>query len=134
MSEAENGGYGRPPRRTRFQPGQSGNPRGRPKGARSTGTIVTGLLNRKVSLTSAGQRRQVPLKEAIIMRMAEAALKGDLKAAAALFALAGRGQALAESAAGAAGTEPALTSHEQADKAIIASFLARQAPEPPSGE
>ncbi len=127
MSEDENGGYGRPPRRTRFQPGQSGNPRGRPKGARSTGTIVTGVLNRKVSLTSAGQRRQVPLKEAIIMRMAEAALKGDLKAAAALFAL-------AERAAGAAGTEPALTSHDQADEAIIASFLARQVPEPPSRE
>ena len=127
MSEDEDVGYGRPPRRTRFQPGQSGNPRGRPKGARSTGTIVTGVLNRRVSLTSAGQRRQVPLKEAIIMRMAEAALKGDLKAAAALLSL-------AERAAGAAGTEPALTSHEQADKAIIASFLARQTPEAPSGE
>ena len=126
MSEDEDVGYGRPPRRTRFRPGQSGNPCGRPKGARSTGTIVTGVLNRKVSLTSAGQRRQVPLKEAIIMRMAEAALKGDLKAAAALLAL-------AERAAGAAGIEPALTSHDQADEAIIASFLARQAPDPSDG-
>src|ERR671912_1326068 len=105
MSEDEDVGYGRPPRRTRFRPGQSGNPRGRPKGARSTGTIVTGVLNKKVSLTSAGQRRQVPLKEAIVLRMAEAALKGDLKAAAALFAL-------AERAAGTAGTESALTSHD----------------------
>jgi hypothetical protein len=26
-------GYGRPPMMTRFRPGQSGNPRGRPKGA-----------------------------------------------------------------------------------------------------
>lgn len=127
MSEDEDVGYGRPPRRTRFRPGQSGNPRGRPKGARSTGTIVTGVLNKKVSLTSAGQRRQVPLKEAIVLRMAEAALKGDLKAAAALFAL-------AERAAEAAEMEPALTPPDEADETIIASFLARQIPEPPSGE
>jgi hypothetical protein len=127
MSEDKDVGYGRPPRRTRFRPGQSGNPRGRPKGARSTGTIVTGVLNRKVSLTSAGQRRQVALKEAIVLRMAEAALKGDLKAAAALFSL-------AERAAEAAEMEPALTPQDQADETIIASFLARQTPEPPSGE
>ena len=48
MSEGEDGepdlepsvanervGYGRPPTTTRFRPGQSGNPRGRPKGARN---------------------------------------------------------------------------------------------------
>jgi hypothetical protein len=68
--EDENAGYGPPPRRTRFKPGQSGNPRGRPKGARSTGTIVTGVLGRKVSLTAGGRQRQMPLKEAIILRMA----------------------------------------------------------------
>ena len=28
-------GYGKPPRATRFQPGKSGNPNGRPKGAKS---------------------------------------------------------------------------------------------------
>ena len=127
MSEDEDVGYGRPPRRTRFRPGQSGNPRGRPKGARSTGTIVTGVLNKKVSLTSAGQQRQVPLKEAIVLRMAEAALKGDLKAAAALFSL-------AERAAQAADTEPTSAPEDQADEVIIAGFLARQIPEPSSEE
>src|ERR687890_2610739 len=106
MSEDKDVSYGRPPRRTRFRPGQSGNPRGRPKGARSTGTIVTSVLNKKVSLTSASQRRQVPLKEAIVLRMAEAALKGDLKAAAALFGL-------AERAAEAAEMEPALTPQDE---------------------
>jgi hypothetical protein len=31
-------GYGRPPLATRFRAGQSGNPRGRPKGARNLST------------------------------------------------------------------------------------------------
>ena len=33
-------GYGRPPREHRFRPGQSGNPRGRPKGAQSLASQV----------------------------------------------------------------------------------------------
>jgi hypothetical protein len=124
--DEEDVGYGRPPRRTRFKPGQSGNPHGRPKGTRSTGTIVTGVLNRKVSLTAGGRQRQVPLKEAIIMRMADSALKGDLKAASALLAL-------AERTAGS--PDVASSAHQdQDDEAIISSFLARQAPEPSSGE
>ena len=28
-------GYGKPPKESRFQPGQSGNPRGRPRGAKN---------------------------------------------------------------------------------------------------
>lgn len=127
MSDEEDVGYGHPPRRTRFKPGQSGNPRGRPKGARSTGTIVTGVLNRKVSLAAGGRQRQVPLKEAIILRIADSALKGDLKAASALLALAER---TAQTA-----TDAASSAHQdQDDEAIISNFLARQTPEPSSGE
>ena len=37
-------GYRRPPVRTRFGPGQSGNPRGRPKGARNLSTVVAAAL------------------------------------------------------------------------------------------
>ena len=33
--DAEKVGYGRPPLTTRFKPGESGNPRGRPKGSKS---------------------------------------------------------------------------------------------------
>jgi hypothetical protein len=58
--------------------------------------------------------------------MAESAVKGDLKAAAALFALAERA---------AQPTDAAPSAHQdQADDEIIASFLARQAPDPASGE
>ena len=33
-------GYGRPPKATQFKPGRSGNPRGRPKGAKSEDTMI----------------------------------------------------------------------------------------------
>lgn len=112
-------GYGRPPRATRFRPGQSGNPRGRPKGAHNTGTIVKDVLARKVSLNGAGGRRQVAVKEAIVLRMAEAALKGDLKAAAAVLALDARHAPPSEV------TGPVASDRD--DEALIANFLARHA-------
>src|SRR5258708_33036230 len=36
-------GYGKPPRETRFANGQSGNPRGRPSGAKNFKTLLIGL-------------------------------------------------------------------------------------------
>jgi Family of unknown function (DUF5681) len=52
-------GYGRPPMTTRFRPGQSGNPRGRPKGARNLSTIVAAALSERVAINENGRRRQI---------------------------------------------------------------------------
>ena len=38
-------GYGRPPRHTRFAKGQSGNPRGRPCGAKNFTTLLEEALD-----------------------------------------------------------------------------------------
>jgi hypothetical protein len=38
-------GYGKPPRDTRFPKGQSGNPRGRPSGAKNLKTLLSEALN-----------------------------------------------------------------------------------------
>jgi hypothetical protein len=44
-------GYGRPPLATRFRLGQSGNLRGRPKGARNFSTVIASALSERVAVT-----------------------------------------------------------------------------------
>jgi hypothetical protein len=74
-------GYGKPPSEHRFKPGQSGNPRGRPKGAKNTATLLRELLDRKIEVRTASSVRKISVREAILTRFAEAALKGDTKSA-----------------------------------------------------
>lgn len=78
-------GYGKPPRHTQFKPGQSGNPRGRPKGSRSLAATVRKVLGRKIPVIERGQRKLVSADEAMLHRYLEMALKGDVKAGAFLF-------------------------------------------------
>lgn len=73
-------GYGRPPKAHQFKPGESGNPSGRRKGAKSEATILREILNRKVTIRQGDQARKVSLFEAILLKSAEEALRGDLKA------------------------------------------------------
>jgi len=73
-------GYGRPPLRNRFKPGQSGKPKGRPRGSRNTSTIVSEVLDRKITIKSGGRRKQVQIREVMITCAVEAGLQGNLKA------------------------------------------------------
>src|SRR5205085_8379360 len=78
-------GYGRPPQAHQFKPGCSGNPRGRPKGSKNEATILHGILNRKIDVRQGGTSRKIAVLEAILMRFAEEALKGNTKSAAFLL-------------------------------------------------
>jgi hypothetical protein len=78
-------GFGRPPRHTRFKPGQSGNPRGRPKGAKNVATALEKELNACVTITESGKRRRVPKRTVIAKHLVNNAAQGDLKAMAVLF-------------------------------------------------
>src|ERR1700722_7852192 len=61
-------GYGRPPRKTRFQPGKSGNPRGRPKVERPLGDALREELQRQIEVVNErGDKRKVPAID-VIMR------------------------------------------------------------------
>ena len=80
-------GKGRPPLHTRFKPGQSGNPRGRPKGIKNSKVLLANALNRKIPINEGGRRRTVSVLEAILMRFVSMGLKGDLKVIMALLGM-----------------------------------------------
>jgi hypothetical protein len=95
-------GYGRPPKHTRFKPGQSGNPNGRPKGHRNFKTDVVDMLKTPVTVRENGRARQVSTQEATLLRLRERALGGDQRALDRIIELAARygHEEVAESAAG----------------------------------
>jgi hypothetical protein len=78
-------GYGKPPRANQFKPGQSGNPKGRPKGAKSEATILHELLQQKIDLNHRGKTRKITILEAMLRRIAEDSLKGNTRSAAFLL-------------------------------------------------
>ena len=77
--ESEEVGYGKPPRRHQFKPGQSGNPKGRKKGVKNEVTILQELLQHKVALNERGKTRKITLFEAIFRKVAEDGLRGNIK-------------------------------------------------------
>jgi Family of unknown function (DUF5681) len=73
-------GYSRPPSWSQFQPGQSGNPKGRPKGARNASSLAREALERMVSIQVKGTWRKMTMRKAAYLRLAERAVTGDAKA------------------------------------------------------
>jgi hypothetical protein len=78
-------GYRRPPTEHQFKPGQSGNRKGRPKGSRNTATLLREILDRKIEVRSSSTVRKISVREAMLTRFTESALKGDTKSAAFLL-------------------------------------------------
>ncbi len=72
-------GYGRPPEATKFRPGQSGNPSGRPKGSKNLATLVLKHLQTKVTVRENGrERRMSKLDVGLTKMMNRFAEKGEL--------------------------------------------------------
>lgn len=70
-------GYGKPPQRTRFKPGESGNPRGRPRGSKNLALLLEEELKQRVTINENGRRRRITKQAAIIKHMVNKALSGD---------------------------------------------------------
>src|SRR5713101_5484945 len=81
-------GYCHPPEHTRFKAGQSGNPRGRPRGALNMATVLERTLREKVIINENGRRRKITKLEAALKQLTNKAAAGDLKALQLLSALA----------------------------------------------
>ena len=73
-------GYGKPPCHTRFKKGQSGNPRGRPKGSKNLTTLLGEALNEPVIVAENGGRRKITMREAIIKQLVKRSATADLRA------------------------------------------------------
>ena len=81
-------GYRRPPLHSRFKPGQSGNPSGRPKESKNLKGLLHAILNEQIALQDGSGSRKVTKAEAIMRRLIVGALKGDSRDLHALFKLA----------------------------------------------
>src|SRR6201996_2317836 len=73
-------GFGKPPRHTQFKKGQSGNPKGRPKGSRNLTTLLSEALNERVVVTENGGRRRITMRQAIIKQLVKRSATADLRA------------------------------------------------------
>lgn len=71
-------GYMSPPEHTRFKKGKSGNPKGRPKKQDDIYMLLQRVLRRKVRVS--GADRKMPIREALIRKLRERALSGDVRA------------------------------------------------------
>lgn len=78
-------GYKRPPKSGQFQKGQSGNPKGRPKGSSNFLTLLEEELNQSVVVNENGKKKTITRMQAIAKRMVADALQGDRKAQLALI-------------------------------------------------
>lgn len=84
-------GKGRPPAQSRWKPGQSGNPNGRPKGAKNAATMAKAALSRKVVATVNGKKIKMSVADIAYRRLGDKAMSGDQKALAFLLTLANDG-------------------------------------------
>jgi hypothetical protein len=73
-------GYRRPPEKSRFKAGQSGNPHGRPKGSLNLATILEQTLREPTVIVENGKRKTVTKLEAAIKQVVNQAAGGKLKA------------------------------------------------------
>jgi hypothetical protein len=81
-------GYRNPPHASRFRKGQSGNPKGRPRGRRRE-LPYEAVLGQEVVIRENGRERRVTAAEAFLLRLIKRGLEGDTAAARAALAAIG---------------------------------------------
>jgi hypothetical protein len=80
-------GYKHPPREHQFRRGQSGNPSGRPKGARNFRSELREELSKLITVRDGEREIQVSKQRALIKSLVAAAIDGNQRAAASVLAM-----------------------------------------------
>jgi hypothetical protein len=101
---------------TRWKPGQSGNPNGRPKGSRNISAVLRDVLRQKVAVTENGKTRQLPVLEAMVRRLVNEALRNQPTAMKLLLSMIDR-------YADAPQSESRLEELQAEDQRILARYL-----------
>ena len=118
-------GYRRPPVQSRFQPGQSGNPAGKRKGHPTVPEIFMKEAARLVKVKRGDTVETITKHEAIVRRLLQTAMEGDI--AAARLALFGLSQNAPSAAGGPAEDETnnlalSVTPDDDAVRRMLARF------------
>lgn len=87
MSNKYKVGYGKPPKKTRWKKGQSGNRSGRPKGVKNLETVVRQEAYSKIVIKEGRKTQTVTKVEALMKRMMAKGIQGNNKAASIALAL-----------------------------------------------
>jgi len=114
-------GYCKPSRRAGFQKGQSGNPKGRPKGSKNLATVLSEALDEKVSVTEDGRRRRITKRELVVAQLVNKSAKADLRAIKQLTDIVER----VERRTDASQAPPPPPSFSAADEEVIAELKKR---------
>lgn len=78
-------GYRKPPKHSQFQPGQSGNPRGRAKGTKNLKTDLVEELGETILVQEGGEPRKLSKQRAVVKSLVNRTLKGDSRSANSLL-------------------------------------------------
>jgi hypothetical protein len=79
-------GYGRPPKRSQYKPGVSGNPKGRPKrDPAAVAEVIKKTLSAPIRYREQGRTKTATRTEVGLRKLVDNAVRGDLTAAATLL-------------------------------------------------
>lgn len=115
-------GYGKPPKASQFRKGESGNPRGRPRGRRNLATELHLALSETVVVTEHGKRKRLTKRTVICRQLANRSAAGDLAALRLLLPLLAQAEAAEANAA-----EPQAPLDPELERTLTRALFARLA-------